>query len=124
MLAAIGMFIFETDSLLFDELARDREWRHARTDRFGARPASQYLGPGNETVTMSGTLVPELAGEWSSIETLAEMAATGDAYPLADGAGNFFGQYTIDKISERQTNFVLPGWPRQIAFTIELTRVA
>lgn len=124
MLAAIGMFIFETDSLLFDELARDREWRHARTDRLGAMPASQFLGPGADTVTLSGTLVPELAGSYSSIEKLAEMAATGDAYPLANGNGDILGQYTIDKIGERQGNFVVGGKPRQTAFTIELSRVA
>lgn len=123
MLAALGMFVFATDSLLFDELSRDREWRHARTDRFGARPASQYLGPGAETVTLSGTLVPELAGKYSSIEKLAEMATTGDAYPLADGTGTILGQFTLDKLAERHTNLVRTGQARQITFTIELTRV-
>lgn len=123
MLAGLGLFIFETDSLLFDELSRSREWRHAQTERFGARPASQFLGPGGDTVTLSGTLVPELAGAYSSLDTLAEMADSGDAYPLADGSGTVFGQFTIGKIEERQSNFIVGGRARQIGFTIELTRV-
>ena len=54
MLAALGMFIFDTDTTLFDELSRRRSWRHGRTERFGARAASQYLGPGEDQVTLSG----------------------------------------------------------------------
>lgn len=123
MLAAIGMFVFETDSLLFSELSRDREWRHARTDRLGALPASQYLGPGADTVSLAGVLVPELAGRYSSIEKLAEMAGTGDAYPLANGTGTIMGHFTIDKIGERHDNLVIDGLARKIDFTIELSRV-
>ena len=62
MLAALGLFVFDMSTTLFDELARKREWRHARTDRFGAMAASQFVGPGDDKVTISGTLVPEVAG--------------------------------------------------------------
>jgi phage protein U len=30
MLAAIGMFVFDTQTLLPDRIGRDRAWRHAR----------------------------------------------------------------------------------------------
>jgi phage protein U len=122
MLAALGMFVFDTDSLLFDALARRRGWRHGRTDRFEARAASQFLGPGEDRITLSGTLVPELAGRFSSIETLAEMADSGDAHLLADGSGNQLGSFTIESLEEQHSNLIDNGRARVIGFTIELLR--
>jgi phage protein U len=122
MLAALGMFIFDTDTTLFDELSRRRSWRHGRTERFGARAASQYLGPGDDQVTLSGKLIPELAGSYSSIEKLVEMADTGEAYPLADGLGNIMGSYTIETIDEQHGTLIDNGRARVIDFNIDLKR--
>lgn len=124
MLAAIGMFVFDTSSALFDELARSRAWRHGRTDRFGAMPASQFLGPGDDKVTLSGRIVPGLAGKYSAIEALSAMADTGEAFPLADGTGKLFGQFTIDGVEETHKNLIDTGQARVIDFTLTLTRVA
>jgi len=124
MLAAIGMFVFETDSLLFDEFARKRSWRHARTERFGAIAASQFVGPGDDDVTLSGRLVPGLAGRWSSLQRIAEMADTGEAFPLADGTGTILGQFTIEGLDETHRSLIDNGRARLIDFTLTLRRVA
>lgn len=123
MLAALGMFVFDSHSALFSELGRSRAWRHARTDRFGARAASQYVGPGEEKVRLIGTLVPEIAGRWGAIETLAKMADQGEAWPLMDGTGRILGQYTIDSLDEQHSSLIDNGRARVIGFAIELTRV-
>lgn len=123
MLAALGMFVFETDSALFDELARTRNWRHAKTERFGARPASQYVGVGDDTVTLTGKIVPGIAGAYSTIETLVGMGDDGDALPLADGSGNILGYYTIETVDEKHGNLVDTGQARMIDFTLSLRRV-
>lgn len=122
-LAAIGMFAFTTDSTLFEAMDRDREWRHERTERFGAMAASQFTGPGADRLTISGKLVPEVLGRYGAIETLADMAGTGDAYPFMDGRGRVLGHYTIDRIGERLANLTEDGMARANDFTIELTRV-
>lgn len=123
MLAAIGMFVFSSDTALFDGFDRERDWRHERTGRFGARAASQFVGPGDDAVRLSGRLVPEIAGSYSAMEVLAEMAETGEAWPLMDGMGRVLGIFTIDRIGERKTNLVDTGAARSNEFTIELTRV-
>ena len=123
MLAALGMFVFDIDSALFDELARQRSWRHARTERFGARAASQFLGPGDDQISLTGKLVPELAGSYSAIEKLVEMADAGEAYPLADGLGNILGQFTIDAMEETHQNLIDNGRARTVDFRIDLQRV-
>ena len=124
MLAALGMFVFEPNTALFDQLERQRSWRHARTERFGAMAASQFTGPGDDRVRLSGTLVPEICGSYhSSLETLAEMADAGEAYALVTGSGKVLGQYTIEILDERHTNLVDTGDARTVDFTIELSRV-
>jgi phage protein U len=123
MLAALGLFVFEMGSMPYDELRRRAEWRHATAARVGARPASQYVGPGEDTISLSGALVPELAGSQSAIETIRTMADEGDAWPLVDGEGRVFGVYVIRGLEERQSGFIATGLPRRIEFALDLERI-
>ena len=88
------------------------------------RKVFQFVGPGDDTITISGTLVPEIAGSYSAITKLASMADAGEAYPLANGAGTIFGHYTIDSLRETHTNIIDDGRPRSLGFSLELTRVS
>ncbi|PTR08910.1 MULTISPECIES: phage tail protein [unclassified Novosphingobium] len=124
MLFALGLFVFDSQTMLPDRIERDRAFRHARDDRFLAPAASQFVGVGDDKVTLTGTLVPELAGSASAIETLAEMASEGEAWPLMDGTGTILGTYTIDRVANGGSNLIDTGQARKIDFTIELTRVA
>lgn len=123
MLAALGLFVFDVDTALFDKIRRERDWRNPRTDRFGARPAAQFAGPGEDRITLSGTLVPELVGDYYALETLAQMAAEGEAWPLIDGYGNVLGTFTIERLTEDKGNLLDLGEARRNDFTIELSRV-
>jgi hypothetical protein len=122
MLMSLGMFGFELATLPFQELAKTTEWRHGSTDRFGALPASQYLGPGADVVTLSGVLLPGVAGTYDSLDTLKAMGNQGEAFPLVDGTGRIHGNFIILKVDERQSFFVEGGVPRKNDFTIELRR--
>lgn len=124
MLFALGMFVFDSSTALPETLSRRRDWRHERTDRFGARAASQFTGPGDDRIRLVGTLVPELGGDYSSIEKLAEMADEGEALPLLDGTHANLGTYVIVGIDEDKAGLIDNGRARQNAFTIELSRVA
>ena len=43
----------------------------------GARAATQFAGPGEDNITLSGILMPEAAGTLDSIETIRAMADHG-----------------------------------------------
>jgi len=124
MLMSFGMFQFEIGTLPYQELARSRSWRFGRTPRFGARDASQFLGPGDDKVTLSGGLVPGLAGRFSALDRLAEMADEGQAWPLTDGTGTVLGSFVVDQLDHKATTFLVDGVPRKGDFTITLTRIA
>ena len=124
MLMSLGMFGFEIGTVPFQELARDTEWRHASTPRYQARPATQFLGPGEDRLTLSGCLLPGVAGKFSAMDTLKRMGDQGEHWPLVDGTGRVHGTYRIERISERESNFVAGGIPRKSDFNIELKRVS
>jgi phage protein U len=122
-LLSIGMFVFGLPRIAYEELERRASWRFGETDRFGARAASQYLGPGPETITLNGVLVPEIAGSYGDIERLREMAATGESWPVLLGTGEVLGTYRIDNIDDRWRNIIGGGLPRAVDFAVDLTRV-
>ena len=107
MMMSFGTFVFSLDSAAFLQLQRQMSWRHATSERVGARPASQFLGPGDDTIDLSGLIAPELTGTRASLETLRELAADGEPLPLVDGAGVLFFE---------------DGTPRRIEFQLSLRR--
>ena len=90
MMMALGMFIFSLETLAYQEFQRQTEWRHGETSRIGTNPASQFLGRGQDTITLPGVLLPALAGTKLSLDTLRYMADTGKAWPLRYPQGPVF----------------------------------
>lgn len=122
MLMCLGQFVFELPSLAYSELQRSSAWRHAANSRVGARAALQFVGPGDDTITLTGVLVPEVAGKLESLTTLRRMADAGDAYAMIDGAGRVFGAWVIESISEGGSAFTQDGIARRTDFSISLKR--
>jgi phage protein U len=124
MLMALGMFIFDLPTLAHDELQRRASWRHARSARVGARDATQFVGPGEETINLSGAVYAEITDGRVSIDDLRTMAASGEAWPLLDGTGTVFGDFVIEAIDERHAYLMTDGRAQRIDFAIDLLRVA
>lgn len=120
---AFGQFAFGLDTLAYQSLARQTAWRHAENSRVGARPAGQYVGPGQDSITLSGLLVPEFAGNRLALDELRTMGDAGSAWPLVSGDGTVLGQWTLQSVHETQTVHLADGTPRRIEFQLELRRV-
>lgn len=123
MMLSIDQFVFSMDTLPFQELQRQGSWKHRGNPRVGARDALQFLGPGDDLVTINGVLVPELTGDAASLDELRSMADMGDAYVLVDATGSVYGAYVIEAVNETQTLHGIEGIARRIDFTIGLRRV-
>lgn len=123
MMLALGMFVFSLSTLAYQELQRQTEWRHASNNRIGAPPARQFLGRGEDTITLPGILLPELAGSMLSLDALRLMANTGKAWPVIEGSGRLYGLWVIESLSETKTIFFRDGTPRRIEFSLTLKRI-
>lgn len=123
MMMALGMFVFSLETLAYQEFQRQTEWRHGSTSRIGTNPARQYLGRGDDSITLPGVLLPALAGSQLSLDTLRTMADTGKAWPLVEGTGKIYGTWIIESLSETRTLFFRDGQARRIEFTLTLKRI-
>ncbi|MBB3910520.1 phage tail protein [Sphingomonas desiccabilis] len=123
MLMSLGLFPFSLDTLAHEDLTRRTAWRHATSQRIGQRDATQFVGPGEETVSIAGTAYAELSDGRLNLDQLRTMADSGDAWPLVDGAGMIFGAFVIQTLDERHKHLFADGTPRAIDFQIELLRV-
>ncbi|PHM55168.1 MULTISPECIES: phage tail protein [Xenorhabdus] len=123
MMAALGLFVFMLKTTPYQSFQHKQSWRHAFNSRVGARPAWQFVGPDNDTVTLSGDLYPELTGGSLSLIALKLMADSGKAWSLIDGSGAIYGMFVIESIDQTKTEFMSGGAPRKISFTLTLRRV-
>lgn len=123
MMMALGMFVFGMHTLAYQEFQRQTEWRHSSTNRIGTNPARQYLGRGDDTITLPGVLVSGLTGTQASLNVLRQMADTGKAWTLIEGTGRIYGLWVIDSMQETRTYFFKDGAARRIEFTLTLQRI-
>jgi uncharacterized protein len=123
-LMTLGLFVFGMDTLAYNQLQRKMSWRHGKSERHAALPATQFLGPGEDTISIEGMLVPEVQGSYTAITRLIEMADSGDNWPLTDGDGNVWGNFEIQNIDQRHRAIMAGGKPRIVDFGIDLNRVS
>ena len=124
VMMALGLFVFTLDTLPYQELKQKLGWRYPTTSRIGRRPARQYTGPDDETITLTGVLLPELTGGDKSLDMLRSMADQARAWPLIDGAdGKVHGLFVVTDLETGRSVFFQDGAARRIEFTVSLARV-
>jgi phage protein U len=119
----LGLFVFQLQTVPYQSLQRDVDYRWPANNRVGLRPLPQFLGVNEEKITLSGVLMPEITGGKLSLMALNLMADEGKAWPLLQGSGTIYGMFVVNSVSETHTEFFSNGAPRKIEFTLTLTRV-
>ena len=122
MMMSLGTFVFSLATAAYQQLQRQMSWRHPTSERVGARAARQYVGPGEETIDLSGVIHAELAQDLLTLDVLRELAAEGRPLALVEGNGTVYGAYVILSINEGRTEFFSDGTPRRIEFQLQLGR--
>ncbi|MEB0137982.1 MULTISPECIES: phage tail protein [unclassified Undibacterium] len=122
MMMALGMFVFSLSTLAYQELQRQTDWKHPGNSRVGRRDAYQFTGKGEDSITLSGWLAPELSGSLYALDALRLMADTGKAWILIQGSGRIVGTFVITSMTENKTHLAANGNPARLDFTIVLKR--
>lgn len=122
MMMTYGTFVFSLSTAAYEQLQRQMTWRHASSDRLGARPARQYVGPGDDTIALQGTIAAELVGDLQVLDTLRELGDQGKPQALVEGSGRVYGAYLLVSLSETRKEFFPDGTPRLIEFQMQLER--
>lgn len=117
---ALGSYRFSINTAAFQDLERNSSWRWPSIDRVGQRPALQYVGPGDDTITMRGTIFPHFRSGLGQLSAMRAEAAKGEPLLLIDGTGRNWGKYVITEIREGQKVFFSNGMARSQDFDLTL----
>lgn len=122
--ARLGVFKFSIDTAAYDKFNRSTKYRWAVQNRVGTSPAKQFVGKGEDTITLSGVIYPEHKGGLGQIEKIRQIAGRGKALALFfsfDGLATVNGLWCIESITEGQQYFHRNGQPRKQEFTIQIS---
>ena len=119
-LMKLGNFTFAISTAAYGELARTAEYRWARQDRIGRAPARQFIGPGDDTIELRGTIYTTYRGGLGQVDAMRAEAGRGEPLRLVGGTGTVFGLWVILRIRETGKTFLPGGAPRQIDFELSL----
>ncbi|GFZ69525.1 phage tail protein [Pseudomonas amygdali pv. eriobotryae] len=115
-------YYFNLDTAAFDELSRSSDFRWASQERLTRRPAQQFIGTGEDSLSLKGAVFPNFKGGIKQLDTLRGIAALGVPLALTTGYGAVMGNWCLKKIQEDQSALMRGGIPRKQAFTLEFTR--
>ena len=121
VLLTLGDYQFGMSTAAHDSLKRSKAYRWVTQARLGREPATQFVGPGSETISLSGSIYPHFRGGLGQIDAMRAEADAGEPLSLVDGRGNNLGQWCIQSISDTEKQFVGPGIPRCVNFSMTLT---
>lgn len=118
----LGSFQFDLPNGVPQTLDRSASYRWEEQGRLLRDPGFQFIGPGAQEITLDGQLFPGFSGRQTTMETLRELAAKGEAQMLTDGLGRVYGKWAIKQIREGLGTFAPGGGARRIDFSIGLVR--
>ena len=123
MMMIYGMFVFQLSTLPHQQIQQSRNWRHVKNERINRSASWQYIGAGDDTITLSGLLYPEITGGEVSLTALTTQAYAGRPWPLIDGVGQIYGRYVITALNTTRSELDRYGKARKIEFTVTFQRV-
>lgn len=127
----LGEYQFSVSKASFNKINYESNyrWEPKEAPTSNSPPLMQYIGPGERSMTINGTIYPQLIKD--GLEQINQMRAQAEnkkMLPLvyvegkgkSKGLGRILGKWCILSISEERTLFLPDGNPREINFTIQL----
>ena len=114
---------FSVKHTAHQQIQQSRNWRHVKNERINRSASWQYIGAGDDTITLSGLLYPEITGGEVSLTALTSQAYVGRPWPLIDGVGQIYGMYVITGLNTTRSELDRYGRARKIEFTVTFERV-
>lgn len=121
-MATWGFFPFSLQTVPYQSLDKSTAYKYGSNARVGERDSTQFLGIGEETIKLSGTLLPSVTGGRKLLELLKLQASSGKAWPLIERNGTIHGFYKCTSINDKSSIFEHTGAPHKIEFDITFKR--
>ena len=118
-LLALGSFRFSMRTAAYHTLRQSHQYRWPAQERLNTAPARQFVGLGEHTLDLEGTVYPHASGA-QSLDQLKALAEQGVPLWLVDGMGYVWGQYVILSFQTGHSHLLPDGRPRKQTFQLQL----
>ena len=121
VMMGLGPFRFSVGRSMYQRLTREVTARWPVQERVGRRPALQFTGPGEEHLTLEGTIYPHYTGGLEQIRGMRAQAQAGAPLMMVSGLGDVYGLWVILNVRDTESFLRADGLPRKVEFTLELS---
>lgn len=101
VMLALGSYRFSLSSAAYDRLTRQAAWRWPAQDRLGAHPVRQFVGPGEQSIRVSGTIHPHYKGLLGLPNLIARSPVLSTGIGLAASASSALTRVGVSLTGER-----------------------
>lgn len=119
---ALGGYRFSLTTAAYQELRRSNAYRWQAQERLQRLPAQQFIGLGNETLDIKGSIYPHYQGGIKQLDMMRVQAGKGEPLLLVDGLGFIWGRWVVLQVNETQSVMLTNGQPRKQEFQLRLSR--
>lgn len=124
MLYMIGTLSLDTAPFNADEMDRTAGADFAVKPIMGGLQGREFMGEGDDKITLSGQLLPFKTGGLTHLEAAHGFRRSGTRLPLMRGDGKSFGWFVIESIKESHSELMRDGVGFVVKHTIEMTKIA
>lgn len=124
MLYSIGALTLDTRPFSVDEMQRTASADFAEKPVMGGMVAREFMGEGDDKITLSGQLLPFKTGGLTELEMAHGFRRSGQKLPVLRGDGTRLGWFVIDAITENHTELMRDGVGFFVKHSISLTKVS
>ncbi|MFY9810815.1 phage tail protein [Aquabacterium sp.] len=122
VMLSLGTYQFSIDTAAYQQFERTTEHQWAEQARFGQGPLLQYTGFAAEKIRLDGVIYPRFRGGLTQLDRMRNEAGKGVPFTLISALGYVLGDFVIEKVTERQSEFAMAGLAQKVEFTLELKR--
>ncbi len=115
-------FIFGIDDAGYEKLSRSSNYRWPAQNRIQHRVAHQFVGEGNEAISINGYIHPEMGVGMYKLDDLRALAAGGQPHIVVTMHGKIFGKFVIVSVKDDFSGLLDDGKARRVDFVVELKR--
>lgn len=123
MLYMLGTLALDTRPFNVDDMTREASADIASKPLMQAFPGKEFMGEGDDEITLSGQLLPFKTGGLDQLEIAHEMRRSGTRFPLQRGDGARLGWFAITRISETHSQLLGNGVGFTVRHALTMTKV-
>ncbi len=123
MLFQLGPLTLDTFPMGPDSFSRNSGADLATKPIMGRMQGREFMGPSDQSLTISGQLLPTKIGGLPDLEQLHALSSSGTKLPVMRGDGVMLGWFVIEKVTEQHKDLTALGIGFVVAYSLNLIKV-